>query len=106
MDDSEGKEIFGRTGGLYAKYGKPLEAEHWGKYLAVHPDGRTVLADDYQSMAKLADAELGAGTHFFQIGPIATHSRYAESGFRWVPDGQSGTVRRAPSSLIRRIDHD
>ena len=94
------------TGELYAKYGKPLEAEHWGKYLAVHPDGRTALADDYQSMAKLADAELGAGTHFFQIGPIATHSWNALSGFRRVPDGPSPAVRRAPSSLIRRIEHD
>ena len=103
MDDSEGKEIFVRTGGLYAKYGKPLEAEHWGKYLAVHPDGRTVLADDYQSMAEQADADLGPGTHFFQIGPIATHSW---TSFRRAPDEQSRSVRRAPSSLIRRLDHD
>lgn len=88
---------------LYQQHGKPLEAEHWGKYLAVHPDGRTVLADDYQSMAKQADAELGAGTHFFQIGPIATHSW---TSFRRVPDGPSPAIRRAPSSLIRRIEHD
>ena len=31
--------------GLYAKYGKPLEAEHWGKYIglasALPPTGRT-----------------------------------------------------------------
>ena len=88
---------------LYQQHGKPLEAEHWGKYLAVHPDGRTVLADDYQSMAEQADAELGPGTHFFQIGPIATHSW---TSFRRVPDGQSQAIRRAPSSLIRRIAHD
>ena len=94
------------TDRLYEKYGKPLEAEHWGKYLAVHPDGRTVLADDYQSMAEQADAELGAGVHFFRIGPIATHSRNALSGFRRVPDGPSPAIRRAPSSLIRRIAHD
>jgi len=54
-------------------------------------------------MAKRADAELGAGTHFFQIGPIATHSRNALSGFRRVPDGPSPAIRRAPSSLIRRV---
>ena len=94
--------------GLYAKYGKPLEAEHWGKYLAVHPDGRTVLADDYQSMAEQADAELGTGVHFFRIGPIATHSwtsfhsasALPPTGARWPR-----AIRRAPSSLIRRVDH-
>ena len=28
---------------LYAQYGKPLEAEHAGKYVAIAPDGRLVL---------------------------------------------------------------
>ena len=95
--------------GLYAKYGKPLEAEHWGKYLAVHPDGRTVLADDYQSMAEQADAELGPGTHFFQIGPIATHSWTSfHSASALPPTGAHWpqAIRRAPSSLIRRVAHD
>ena len=26
---------------LYEKYGNPLEAQHYGEYLAVSPDGKT-----------------------------------------------------------------
>ena len=28
---------------LYERYGKPLEAEHWGEFVAISPDGRTIL---------------------------------------------------------------
>ena len=33
---------------LYDQYAKPLEAEHWGEFIAIHPeDGRTLMdADD------------------------------------------------------------
>ena len=58
---------------LYEQYGKPLEAEHWGKYLAVHPDGRTVLTDDYETLKERSLAELGMGVYAFKIGPRAIH---------------------------------
>jgi hypothetical protein len=29
---------------LYEQYGKTLEREHWGEYVAIFPDGRTVWA--------------------------------------------------------------
>ena len=43
MDLSEAKGFFEQTDRLYERYGKPLEAEHWGKYAAIPPDGRTIL---------------------------------------------------------------
>lgn len=58
---------------LYEQHGKPLEAEHWGKYLAVHPDGRTVLADDYEILKERGRAGLDPGFYLFKIGPIAIH---------------------------------
>ena len=58
---------------LYEQYGKPLEAEHWGKYLAVHPDGRTVLTDDYETLKEHAHTELGMGIYVFKVGPRAVH---------------------------------
>lgn len=58
---------------LYEQYGKPLEAEHWGKYLAVHPDGRTFLADDYETLKERAHIELGMGIYVFKVGPRAVH---------------------------------
>ncbi len=40
MGGSEGKQSFEQAERLCEQYGKPLEAEHWGRYLAIHPDGR------------------------------------------------------------------
>lgn len=68
---------------LYEQYGKPLEAEHWGKYLAVHPDGRTILEDDYRLLTDRSLAELGKGVYVFKVGPKATHSW---TGFRRVSE--------------------
>lgn len=73
MDVSEAKRSFEQTERLYEQYGKPLEAEHWGKYLAVHPDGRTVLTDDYETLKERAHAELGMGIYVFKVGPRAVH---------------------------------
>ena len=58
---------------LYEQYGKPLEKEHWGKYLAVHPDGRTVLTHDYETLKERSLAELGMGVYVFKVGPRAIH---------------------------------
>ena len=69
MDVSEAKRSFEQTDRLYEQYGKPLEAEHWGKYLAVHPDGRTILEDDYYILKDRAFDEFGMKFHVFKIGP-------------------------------------
>ncbi len=57
---------------LYEQYGKPLEAEHWGKYLAIHPDGRFVLGVEREVMHTKALEELGKGYFLFRVGPKAT----------------------------------
>ena len=67
---------------LYEQYGKPLESEHWGKYLAVHPDGRTVLTDDYEAVKADSLAKLGKGFYLFKVGPKATRR---VTGLRLVP---------------------
>ena len=60
------------TDGLYAKYGKPLEAEHWGKYIAIRQDGR-VMVDEYMDVLdQRARAEWGdARALFTQVGGSA-----------------------------------
>ncbi len=88
---------------LYEQYGKPLEAEHWGKCLAVHPDGRTVLTDDYETLKERAHAELGTGIYVFKVGPRAIHRM---PSLRLLYDAPPGAIRRGPSSLIKRVDHD
>ena len=96
MDISETKR-------LYERYGKPLEAEHWGKYLAVHPDGRTVLTDDYETLKEHAHTELGMEIYVFKVGSWAVRRM---PSLRLLPEVEAQVVRRGPSSLVRRIVND
>lgn len=54
---------------LYEQYGKPLEAEHWGEFVAIAPDGRTVLGATMLEVAELAESTLGLGVFVFKVGP-------------------------------------
>ena len=57
---------------LYEQYGKPLEAEHWGEFIAISPDGRTLLGSDMAEVLDNALRQFGGGVHIFKVGPIAT----------------------------------
>ncbi len=54
---------------LYERYGKPLEAEHWGKFVAIAPDGRTLLGPDVRDLTRKAQEALGPGSFLFKVGP-------------------------------------
>jgi hypothetical protein len=54
---------------LYQRYAKPLEAEHWGEYLAVSPKGEIVLGTDMLEVAKKATEAFGRGNFVFKVGP-------------------------------------
>jgi hypothetical protein len=54
---------------LYEQYAKPLEAQHAGHFIAVSPDGRTILGDTMLEVAKRAASELGHGHFLFKLGP-------------------------------------
>ena len=56
---------------LYERYGKPLEAEHRGEYLAVSPKGRTVLGETLLEVAQRAVNELGSGNFVYKVGEPA-----------------------------------
>lgn len=62
------REVAEHRAGIYEQYGKPLEPVHWGKYLAVHPDGATILEEDYDTLAARARNELGKGSIIFRVG--------------------------------------
>jgi len=47
-----------------------LEAEHWGEFLAVAPDGRYVLGTDEIAVMDEAFQKFGAGVTMYKIGPI------------------------------------
>lgn len=53
---------------LYQQYGKPLEAKHLGKYVAIMPDGRTMLGTDEDTLFQDALEAFGAGIIIFKLG--------------------------------------
>lgn len=54
---------------LYEQYAQPLEAEHRGKFIAVSPEGQTLLGDTMLDVAKRAQAQFGHGNFVFKLGP-------------------------------------
>lgn len=53
---------------LYELHGKPLESDHWGEYVAVTPDGRTLLGYSLSDITWKARKAFGSGVHIFKIG--------------------------------------
>jgi len=56
---------------LYEQFGKPLEQEHAGEYIAVSPGGKTLLGTDLLTVTKEATKTFGPGNFIFKIGDIA-----------------------------------
>lgn len=58
---------------LYERYGKPLEAEHWGEFIAIMPDGRTLREPTLQAVAEQVVRAFGhgAGAYVFKVGERA-----------------------------------
>lgn len=63
---------------LYEQYGKPLEAEHEGEYVAVSKSGGTVLGKSLKEVVTNALKQFGKGNFVFKIGSRAVGS------FRWA----------------------
>ena len=56
---------------LYDQYGKSLEAEHSGKYVAITPDGELLLGETMLETAQRAGGAFGPGTFLFKVGTKA-----------------------------------
>ena len=54
---------------LYEQYGKPLEAEHLGEFVAISRDGRTLLGTSASEVGRQARATFGSGNFVYKIGP-------------------------------------
>ncbi len=54
---------------LYEQYGKPLEREHTGEYVAIGPDGDTILAESTDEALRQGVETFGSGNFgLFRIG--------------------------------------
>ncbi len=56
---------------LYERYGRPLEAQHPGEYVAIFPEGKTVLGANLRDVLKQALATIGPGSFVFKVGERA-----------------------------------
>jgi hypothetical protein len=56
---------------LYERYGKPLEANHRGEFLAISPDGRTILGASLLEVAQEATTAFGRGNFIYRVGEKA-----------------------------------
>ena len=56
---------------LYKQYGRPLEAEHWGEYVAIAENGTTVLGTSLIKTMEQATLTLGRGAYIFKVGEQA-----------------------------------
>ncbi len=65
------KDLLEKADELYQKYGKPLEAEHFGELVAISDDGQTVLGKTMLDAIQRASAAFGPGGHVFKVGPMA-----------------------------------
>ena len=62
------EEALKRDDALYDKYVRPLEDEHWGKFVAVAPDGRTMLGTNPYKIDMEAWNAFGGEAVMFQVG--------------------------------------
>jgi hypothetical protein len=56
---------------FYDKYGKPLEKNHWGDYLAVSGKGETLLGKNYLKVVLKARSTFGPGSFLYKVGEKA-----------------------------------
>lgn len=68
MSMANDQDLNQRGNRLYEQYGKPLEAEHRGEYVAIAPDGRTVLAPTPIEALVQGRQAFGPGNFIVKIG--------------------------------------
>jgi hypothetical protein len=81
------QEIERRYDECYERFGKSLEAEHTGEFLAIDDGGNTVLGSDRTEVAERADRELTLPIFLYRVGHRAVG--------RWLtPFRPSSTTER------------
>jgi hypothetical protein len=59
---------------LYEQYGKPLEREHTGEYVAISESGNTIVGKSLRQVVTEALEQFGKGNFVFKIGSRAAGS--------------------------------
>jgi hypothetical protein len=56
---------------LYERYGRPLERQHLGEYVAISPQGDVILGRTMHEVAQKAADQFGPGSFLFKVGERA-----------------------------------
>lgn len=56
---------------LYDRYGRPREAEHTGAYVAISPQGETILGASVLEVVQAAKARFGTSSFVYKVGEQA-----------------------------------
>ena len=64
---TDSKKLQQESDDLYERYGRPSEAEHWGEYVAISREGKTVVGSNLIELAEQAVAMLGPGSFAFKV---------------------------------------
>ena len=62
------QQLIEQAESLYEQFGRPLEEEHWGEFVAIFPDGRTALGRSALEALDKAVADFGPGSFLFKVG--------------------------------------
>ena len=54
---------------IYDRFVAPLEGEHWGEFVAVSKDGRTLLGSNAREVTLAAKEAFGPVSFVFKVGP-------------------------------------
>ena len=64
-------ELIGESERLYSQYGQHLEQNHWGEYVAISPNGKTIVGADLMDVSGRALDQFGQGSFVFKVGEKA-----------------------------------
>ena len=65
------QELKQRADDLYERYGEPLAARFRDQFVAIMPDGRTLVGATRSDVAERALREFGRGSFIFHLGDKA-----------------------------------
>jgi hypothetical protein len=71
IGQEENAELDRRYDELYANYGKALEPEHNGEFLAISPRGETLLAPTFDEVTAQGVERFGRGIFVYKVGERA-----------------------------------
>ena len=64
-------ELIGESERLYSQCGQPLEQKYLGQYVAISPNGKTIVGADLMDVSGRALDQFGQGSFVFKVGEKA-----------------------------------